>query len=129
MDEETVGVSWVMGYERVECGDSPGDLVKRVEDEGVPPHSDGDRIITKCKTVGTDEETFRIREDPDAEQQEEVDEVAEIREEIVQAAALVREEADRHEVEKLERIPDMEQLWAPTDEVAADKDIEDTEYE
>lgn len=47
----------------------------------------------------------------------------------MQAATLVREEADRHEVEELERVPDMEPLWAPTDEVAADEDIVDTEYE
>lgn len=106
----------------------PGDFVEGMEDERVPPHSDGDRIVTECETVCANEEAFRVRENPDAEHTEEVDEVTEIREEIVQAAALVGEEADRHEVEELERVPDMEPLGAPTDEVAADEDIEDAEY-
>lgn len=113
----------------MECRNLPGDFVEGVEDERVPPHSDGDRIVTKCEAVCADEEAFRPREDPYTEHAEKVDEVAEIREEIVQAAALVREEADRHEVEELESVPDMEPLRAPTDEVAADKDIEDAEYE
>ncbi len=61
----------------------PRDLIERVEDKGVPPHSDGDGIVTKCEAVRADEEAFRLRENPDAEHEEEIDEVAEIREEIV----------------------------------------------
>lgn len=97
-----------------------------MEDEGVTPHCDCDCVVAIREAVGADEEAFRAREDPDGEKCEHIDEVAEICQEVVVAAPLVRIEADRHEINELGRVPVVEPLWMAANEVAGDEDVENT---
>ena len=75
-----------------------GHFIQAVEDEAVAPHGDGDGVVAEGETVGGDEEAFRLREEPDAEDHEEVDEVAEVGEEVVEADFVVVVPAHGHEV-------------------------------
>jgi len=38
-----------------------------MKDEAVPPHYDGNGVVAECKTVGTDEQPLRLREEPDTQ--------------------------------------------------------------
>ena len=67
-----------------------------------------------------------MREEPDGAHAEEVDEVAEIGEEVVVAAPVVGVVPDWHEVEQLCCIPVVEILGVSSNQVAADEDVQDT---
>ncbi len=64
-------------------------LSKRVEDERVAPHDDGDGVVAEGEAEDGGEEALGVGEDPDGEEEEEVDEVAEVGEEVVVAARVV----------------------------------------
>ncbi|KAJ8104601.1 hypothetical protein OPT61_g10671 [Boeremia exigua] len=81
VDEETVRLARVF----VLRGYTPDDLVHGVEDERVAPHDDGDGVVAHDQAVGGDEETLRLGEDPDAEDGEDVDKVAQVGQEVVVA--------------------------------------------
>jgi len=100
-----------------------------VEDKRVPPHSDCDGVVAKGQAVRADEQAFRVREDPDAQHAEQVDEVAQISKKVVVASLVVRVNADRHEVEQLQRVPVMEPLWMRADEIPGDEYIKHAAYE
>ena len=55
--------------------DLPSDLVKAVEDQGIPPHSNSRCIVSVRQAVGADEQSFRLGCHPDGEKGQEVDEV------------------------------------------------------
>ena len=84
-----------------------GDFVEGMENHRVPPHSNCPSVVAVGKTVGTDEETPRIWEDPYRQEKEDVDKVAEIGEEVVVATLMVGIEADRHEIRHLDSVPPM----------------------
>lgn len=73
-------------------------FIQRVEYEAIPPHGYGHSVVAECETVGTDEEAFGLREEPDAEDEEEVDEVAHVGEEVVVAYGVVFVPSHGHEV-------------------------------
>lgn len=64
-----------------------------------------------------------MREDPEAETEQHVDEIAEISQEVVHSAPLVGEDADGHKVYELDSIPDVEPFRETTHEVSACKDV------
>lgn len=72
-----------------------------MEDKRVSPHSNGHGIVTECQTKGAYEEAFRLREHPNAEEQQQVDEIAEVDQEIVVATFVVGVEAYRVKVGEL----------------------------
>lgn len=45
------------------------------------------------------------------------------------AAAMICEEANRHEVEQLGRVPEVEILRVAADEISTDEDVHNAEYE
>lgn len=89
-----------------ECAseDLRSDFVQAMEDETVPPHRYGYRVVAEGEAVGGDEEAFGVREEPDAEDHEQVDEVAEVGEEVVVADFVVVVPAHGHEVSTKSRV-------------------------
>lgn len=55
------------------------DLIEAMKHHGVPPHCNSNGIISEGQAVGTYEQAFRLREDPDRKNTEEVDKVTKIR--------------------------------------------------
>ena len=55
-----------------------GDLVETVEHHRVPPHGDGNGVVSESQTVRADKESFRVGKEPDSTHAQEVDEVTEI---------------------------------------------------
>lgn len=108
---------------------TPDNLVHGVEYERVPPHDDGDGVVAHGQTVCCNEQALRLREDPDTEDHEDVDKVAQVSEEVVVAFLVVGDEADGHEVEQLARVPVGEEVWVQSDQVARDKDVHDSSDE
>lgn len=88
------------------------DFIQRVEDQRVPPHGNRPGVIPVGKAVGRYHETAGVWEDPDREQEEDIDKVAEIGEEVVVATLVVGVVADWHEVEQLERVPNVDPFSA-----------------
>ncbi len=113
-----------------------------MEDEAVAPHDDSDSIVAVSKAISRNEKAFRLWEYPDRDEGYEIDEVAEIGEEVVHSFVAVGDHADRHEVEamkvsnfvgwswrmvdlQLGSKPVVEVLGDSAYEVAANKDVED----
>ena len=105
-----------------------GDLVETMENERVAPHDDGDGIISKSQAVCCREESLRAGKGPQAQGQEQVDEVTKVRQEVVIASSAIKQEADRHEVKKLNSVPDVKVLWPCPNEIATDEDVHDAKY-
>ena len=61
--------------EDMAISDAPGDFVKTVEYQTIPPHHNSDRIVAETETVGADEKSLGLREKPDAEDHEQIDKV------------------------------------------------------
>lgn len=78
MNEETGRVSTVLNVELegVRVLNLPCNLIQRVEDERVSPHSNRNRIVTHRQTIRADKQSLRVREDPYAEQKQQIHEVA-----------------------------------------------------
>ena len=104
----------------------PDNLVHTVEDHRVAPHGDRSRIVSESQAESANKEPFRVGEDPNTQHAEQIDKVAEISQEVVVALSMVREVADGHEICQLGAKPYIKVLWASTDQVAADEDIEHT---
>ena len=102
----------------------PGNLIQRVKDHRVPPHSYGDGIISISKTVGADEQPLRLRGNPDREQREQVDKVAQIRQKVMVAAFVICIISNGHEVAKLSREPYVEVFGMCSYEISGDEDVE-----
>src|SRR6266487_1967574 len=98
-----------------------GDFIEAVEYHRVPPHGYGDRIVSECQTISTDEEPFRIREEPDCAHTQEVDKVAEICQEVVVASSVVGIVSNGHEVENLSRVPDVEIFRISSDQISTNE--------
>jgi len=96
-----------------------------VEDEAVPPHDDSDRVVAVGEAVGRDEEPFGAWEEPDGQEGEGVDKVAEVGQKIVVAFTMVSVEADRHEIGELHGEPPVEALRHGSHQIAGDEDVED----
>lgn len=97
-----------------------------MEDERVSPHDNCYSIVAVGQAVRGHEETLRVRKDPQAERQEKVDEITEVHEEVVKALSAIQKDANRHEVEKLCSVPNVEILRVPANEIATDENIEYT---
>lgn len=100
------------------------DLVEAVEDHRVPPHGDGHRVVPEREAERADEQPLGLWKHPDGQHAEEVDEVAQVRQEVVVPAPVVRVEADWHEVGQLGPVPQVEQLGIPSDYVATDEHVQ-----
>lgn len=127
VDEQTADISvrrFPISYTR-KRGMLPGDLVQRMEDHRVPPHGDSDGIVAISKTVGADQESLRLRGNPDGAQHQQVDKVAKVRQEVVVPSFVVRVVPNRHEIAELSREPDVEVFGMCTNEVSGDENIED----
>ena len=83
----------------------PRYFVERVEYKRVPPHDNCHCIITIGKAVCANQKPLAVWECPDAEHEQEVDKVAQIRQEVVVAFLMIRVEADRHKVDQLCSVP------------------------
>jgi hypothetical protein len=105
------------------------DLVEAVEDERVAPHDDGDRIVAERQTVGSDEQSLGRWKDPNAHHEQEIDKVAEVSQEVMISSSVVGDHPYGHEVDELCRVPDVEVLRKPADEVAAKEDVHDAANE
>lgn len=99
------------------------DFIKAVEHERVPPHCYRDCIISKSKTERADEKPFWLWEDPYTEKDHEVDEITKIGQEVVVSDFSVGEVANRHEIQKLNCIPDVEVFRIATNQISTDQDI------
>ncbi len=55
-----------------------GNLIEAVKNHRVPPHCYSDGVVSESQTVCTDEESFRLREEPDGEHAEKIYKIAEI---------------------------------------------------
>ena len=69
-----------------------------MEDEAVAPHGYCHSVVPERETVGADEETLGLREEPDAQDEQEVDKVAHVGEEVVVADGVVLVPAYGHEI-------------------------------
>lgn len=99
------------------------DFVKAVEYQRVTPHDDCHSIVAIRQTVRRHKEPFRLGEDPEAETEQHIDEIAEIGQEVVHSTPLVGEDTDGHKVYELDSIPDVEPFRKTTDKVSACKDV------
>lgn len=79
-----------------------------MEYQCIPPHGNRPGVVPVGKAVGRYHKAAGVREDPDREQKEDVDEVAEIGEEVVVTTFMVGVVADWHEVEQLKRVPNVD---------------------
>jgi len=68
----------VEGDARHYVNEQTGDLVEAVEHHRVPPHGNGNGVVSECETVRADKESLRIGKEPDSTHAQEVDEIAEI---------------------------------------------------
>lgn len=84
---------------RHDVDEERSNLVEAVKDERVTPHDNSDGIVSVGETVCGHKEALGRRKDPNRQQQQEVDEVAEIGEEVVVATPVVGKVANGHEVE------------------------------
>jgi hypothetical protein len=109
-----------------DVNEQTGDLVEAMEDHRVSPHSYGNSVVSECQTVGTDKESFRLREEPDGAHTEKVDEVTEVSQKVMISAPVIGVESNRHKVDELRRIPEMEVLGIPSNQIAADEDVQNT---
>ena len=101
----------------------PRSFIKRVKDHRVPPHGDRHSIVAIRQAVRADEKALRLGKDPHAEEQEEVDKVAEIREKVVITPLMVRIKANGHKVAQLCGEPVIKVFGMGTNQVAADEYI------
>ena len=102
----------------------PRNLVQRVKDHRIPPHGYSDGIVAISKTISADEQSLRLRGNPNSEQPEQVDKVAEISEEVVVAAFMVGVISYGHEVAELSREPHVKVFGMCSDEISGNEDVE-----
>jgi len=69
-----------------------------VEHHRVPPHSNGNSVISECQTISAYEKSLRIWEEPDRKNAHEIDEVTKVRQEIMISSFVVGIISYRHEV-------------------------------
>ena len=69
-----------------------------MEDQTIPPHGYRDSIVAKGETICADEQPLRLGEEPNAQDEEQVNEVAEVGEEVVEAGLVVFVPPHGHEV-------------------------------
>lgn len=69
-----------------------------MKDERVPPHGNSDCIIPKGQAKGADKETLAAREEPDGQDHEQVDKVAQVGQEVVVANLVVCVPPNGHEI-------------------------------
>jgi hypothetical protein len=89
---------------------TPDNLVHGVKHERVPPHDDCDGVVAHGETVGCNEQALRLWKNPDAQDDENVDKVAQVGKKVVVALLVVGEETDGHEVEELHGVPVREEV-------------------
>ena len=117
---------WLVRYVcRTTDGHEPCDLVQGMEDQGVSPHSNCNSVISHGQAIGADEQSLTPREEPHGQEHEEVDEVTQVGKEVVVANLVILVVAHRHEVDQLNRVPDVKVLGVCTDKVTRDEDVED----
>lgn len=100
-----------------------------MKDHRVPPHGYGDGVIPKGQAVGADKQTFRVREEPDRAHAQKIDEVTEVGKEVMVASFVVCVVSNRHEIEQLEGVPPVKELWITANQVSTDQDVENSAYE
>lgn len=83
-----------------------------MENQRIPPHGNRPGVVPISKAVGRYHEAAGVREDPDREQEEDVDEVAEIGEEVVVTTLVIGVIADWHEIEQLKGVPNVDPFSA-----------------
>lgn len=64
----------------------------------IPPHHNRHCIVPERETIRADEQPFALGKEPDAENKEEVDEVAQVGEEVVVSDLVVFVPSYRHEI-------------------------------
>ena len=110
-------------YNAVKCctrhdvDEETDDFVHGVEYQRIAPHDDGNGVVPESEAVSTNEQALGPGEDPEAEDQQSVDKVAQICEEVVVSLLVVGVVAQGHEVEQLDSVPQREPLWAAADQV------------
>ena len=92
-----------------------------MEHKRVTPHDNGNCIVAVGKAVSGGKQPFGARENPDAEEKEKIDKVAEVSKKVVVTTSSVEKEPDRHEVDQLNGIPVMEVFWERADEISTDE--------
>jgi len=85
-----------------------GDFVLIVEDEAISPSNDGACQGAMRETVASDEEGWTRGKEPDKNEVENGDEVAEVKKEIVPGALFVLIETQRKKIATLEGVCDMD---------------------
>ena len=81
-----------------DMNEETGHLVETVEDHRVSPHGNGNGVVSEGKTVCADEESLRIREEPDSAHAQEVDKITEISQEVMVTPSMVCVPTNGHEV-------------------------------
>ena len=121
VDEETKGSAKTP---RSETDTLPGNLVQRMKHHRIPPHGNRDSVVAIRQAVGAYEEPLRPRRDPDGQQEQEIDKVAEVGQEIMVAALLICIIPDWHEIGKLDGKPQIEKIRMGSNQVSADEDVQ-----
>jgi hypothetical protein len=103
-----------------------GNFVQVVEDHQASPHGYTDGIVSECQAVGANKKSSRPREQPDSTHTEDVDGVAEVCQEKLETALLKGIITNRHKVKELRRVPIMEILRVPSNDISTEEYIEDT---
>jgi hypothetical protein len=107
----------------------PDNFIHGMKDQRVPPHDDCDGVVPHGQAVGRDEQALRLRKDPDTQNDEDVDKVAQVCEKVVVALLVVGNEADGHKVEELASVPVWEVFGVQADKIAGDEDVHDSSDE
>lgn len=89
----------------------------------VSPHGNRYRIVAICEAVGADEESLRLGGNPDYQQEQQIDKVAEVGQKIMVAPLPISVISDGHEVAQLDGKPEVEKVRIASDQVSADKNI------
>lgn len=100
-----------------------GDFIQGMEDQRVSPQNNSDGIVAKSQAVCADEQSLAVGEEPNGKNKEQIDEIAEIGQEVVIADLVIFVPSDGHEVGELGRVPIVEVLGPCADEVARKKDV------
>lgn len=119
MDHAVQGGAWH------DVNKQTSDFIQGMEDERVSPHGNGDSIVSQSEAESADEETLAGREEPDAEDEEEVDKIAEIGEKVMVANLVILVPANGHEVGELQGVPVVEIGGIGADEVAGQENVQD----
>jgi hypothetical protein len=103
-----------------------GNFVQVVEDHQASPHGYTDCIVSKGQAVGSNKKSSRPREQPDSTHTEDIDNVTKICQEKVESALVVCIIPNRQKVKELRRVPIMEILRVPSNDISTEEDIENT---